>query len=214
MCTPPVPRLWALCSGPVQSIRVVDFGESFSLPFSGQELPGTPRQFAAPELLLNLPSHITEAIDIWALGNIIYELLGWGELFDPFADLPYYISDVVRVLGGKEVMPESFWNAFCEVGVVKYLDEADTEWLDWDGRIVAGRGVAFKKEVEEVMRRVLGVSMVIDPVHRAKAQVIVAMMPEAWEAVEAVGDDEETTQSLSNNGPNESGVCDARGERG
>ena len=57
-------------------------------------------------------------------------------------DLLYYISDIVGVLGGKEAMPESFWNACCEVGTVKYPDEPGTERLDWDGRIRAGKGVS------------------------------------------------------------------------
>ena len=66
-------------------------------------------------------------------------------------------------------MSESFWKACCEVGVVKCLDEPDTECLDWGRRITAGRRVVFKEDVEEVVGRVLGVSMVIDPAHRAKA---------------------------------------------
>ena len=58
------------------------------------------------------------------------------------------------------------------------------------------------------MRRVLGVSTVIDPVHRAKAQVIVEMMPEACETMEAINDgDEEAIQSLSSDGPRRSGIC-------
>ena len=193
VCAPPVPKLWALCNGSVQNIRVIDFGESFSLPFSGQKLPGTPLQFAAPELLLNQPSHITEAIDIWALGNTIYELQGWSELFYYLGNPKEYISDIVGTFGGKEAMPESFWNACCEMGVVEYLDESDPELLDWDGRF---RG-PFKKDVEEVLRSVLGVSMVIDPVHRATAQVIVEMMPEAWETSMEVNDEEEIIQPLN-----------------
>ena len=63
--------------------------------------------------------------------------------------------------------------------MVQYLDEIDAEWLDWDRNIRVGKRVALKKEAEEVMRRVLGVSMVIDPAHSVKAQMIVAMMPEA-----------------------------------
>jgi serine/threonine-protein kinase SRPK3 len=56
--TPHVPRLWELCSSSSQppSIRIIDFTESFRIPFTPelQRLPGTPRDFAAPELLLNL----------------------------------------------------------------------------------------------------------------------------------------------------------------
>ena len=37
----------------------------------------------------------------------------------------------------------------------------------------------------------LGVSIIIDPVHRAKAQMIVEM-PKAWETTEVINDEEET----------------------
>ena len=192
VCAPPVPKLWALCHGSAQSIRVIDFGESFSLPFSGQELPGTPLQFAAPELLLELPSHITEAIDIWALGSTIYALLGREELVCSMGYLPHHISIIVGLFGGKESMPESFWNAYCAAGMLKHLDEVKNALsLDWDRKIRVDRSVGLKKKAEEVLRRVVRVSMVIDPVHRAKAQAIVAMMPEAWETMEAISDDEE-----------------------
>ena len=94
-------------------------------------------------------------------------------------------------------MPESFWNAYCAAGMLKHLDEVKNALsLDWDRKIRVGRSVGLKKEAEEVLRRVIRVSMVIDPVHRAKAQAIVAMMPEAWETMEAVSDDEE--ESIEN----------------
>ena len=77
------------------------------------------------------------------------------------------------------------------------MGKLNLKWLDWNGRISAGRGGAFKREVREVFRRVLGASMVIDPVRRATAQEIVEMMPEAWETMEAFSDDElETIKAM------------------
>ena len=87
-------------------------------------------------------------------------------------------------------MPESFWDVCCRVGVLRYMDKTDPDFLDWNGRISAGRGGAFKQAVGDVIRRVLRVSMVIDPVRRANAQDIVEMMPDAWEAMEAFSVDE------------------------
>ncbi|KAF8535342.1 hypothetical protein BDD12DRAFT_808653 [Trichophaea hybrida] len=83
VCLPSVSKFWALCNSSAPNIRVLDFGESFYLPFkfSGQVLPGTPEEFAAPELLLNLPGDVSKAIGIWALGYAIYQLLGSGSLF-------------------------------------------------------------------------------------------------------------------------------------
>ena len=64
--------------------------------------------------------------------------------------------------------------------MVKCVGGPGFGYLGWNGRIRAGRGGgAFKKEVGEVIRRVLGACMVLDPVHRANAQEIVEMMPEA-----------------------------------
>ena len=81
-----------------------------------------------------------------------------------------------------------------------------------------------------MIRRVLAASIVIDPVHRANAQEISEMMPEAWETIEAFsddgletvkvmeaneiiedisGDEEGTVLLPSNDGQSGSGVCDA-----
>ena len=77
------------------------------------------------------------------------------------------------------------------------MGKPNLKWLDWNGRISAGRGGGFKREVREVFRRVLGASMVIDPVRRAIAQEIVEMMPEAWETMEAFRDDKlETIKAM------------------
>ena len=52
-------------------------------------------------------------------------------------------------------MPESFWNACCEVGVVKYrMNLTLSGWIGMGG--LTRVGWAFKKEVGEVIRRVLG----------------------------------------------------------
>jgi serine/threonine protein kinase len=56
------------------SIRLVDFTESFKLPFSSLHLPGTPVFEAAPEILLRAHSAITEKIDVWAFSCVAYEV--------------------------------------------------------------------------------------------------------------------------------------------
>ena len=70
------------------------------------------------------------------------------------------------------------------------MDKANPNFLDWNGRIGAGRGGAFKQAVGEAIRRVLRVSMVIDPVHNVNAQDIVETIPEACQTVQAFSVDE------------------------
>jgi serine/threonine protein kinase len=117
---PLVSRLWALCSFSAPSIRLIDFTESFPVPFAEhRRLPGTPRSVAAPELLLKVPSEVTMAIDVWALGCIIYQLLGQGgpsiRAWEPFAD---HMADIMELLGGEKNVPETFRTAFHESGAV------------------------------------------------------------------------------------------------
>jgi serine/threonine protein kinase len=174
-------------------IRVIDFTESFLLPFSGQAIPGTPMEFAAPELLLNLPADVTENIDIWALGCCICHLLGCSGFFVSLWDsLPLFLADVVGVLGGEKAIPERFRNAFSESGAIARLDYKCR--LDWDSRIKLMRGdpekddqvvVPLSTEDEKVLGKVLGNALVFEPANRATAAAIVAMMPAAWDTVES-----------------------------
>jgi hypothetical protein len=107
ICPPDVPRLLDLCNVSAPSIRVLDFGEAFFRPvFSRQPVPGTPMEFGAPEVLLNLPAEVSESIDIWALGCCIYQLLGNGGIFGCMWDsLPSYLADIVIGLGGEQAVP-------------------------------------------------------------------------------------------------------------
>jgi serine/threonine protein kinase len=112
---PEVFRLFALCNTSAPSIRIIDFSESFLLPFIDQAVSGTPRDFAAPELLFNLPADVSQSFDIWALGCCIYELLGCYGFFASttlFDLLPSYIADIVVVLEGEKAIPKRFWDAF------------------------------------------------------------------------------------------------------
>jgi hypothetical protein len=195
--TPPVSRLWELCSSSLQppNIRIIDFTESFRVPFSHelQRLPGTPRDFAAPELLLIMPSEITTAIDIWALGCTIYQMLGQD---NPFIEISgmfvNYIAEILVLLGGEENahVPERFQKAFCESQAVEVANRKKLEdpfGMNWDEKMVWLRGdpeegaVPLEKADEAVLRRVIDAALVIEPANRAGAEAILAMMLEGWE---------------------------------
>lgn len=64
---PSVSYMWSFCNSlvPGSSVCLIDFGESFHVPFSHDHpFPGTPAHFAAPELLMPFPSEITTSINI------------------------------------------------------------------------------------------------------------------------------------------------------
>jgi serine/threonine protein kinase len=110
------------------------------MPFAPDlhRIPGTLLGFTAPELIFRIPSEVTMAIDIWALGCTICQLLGEGSPFS-YANYPgmflYHLADILFKLGGKESVPERFWEAFCENGAVRAMDDdlqAGRQLRDWD----------------------------------------------------------------------------------
>jgi len=63
------------------------------MKYGRRSLPGTPIDFAAPELLLRFASEVTMAIDIWALGCVMFQLFAQDNPFiGTFATLPEYIA--------------------------------------------------------------------------------------------------------------------------
>jgi serine/threonine protein kinase len=206
---PTVPQLFALCNSSTPSIRIIDLSESFELLLSGQVLPGTPMEFAAPELLLNLPGEVSQSIGLWALGCCIFQFLSYSSLFcDLFGSLPFLIADIVAVVGGEKAIPERFRDAVRNSGALKYLGKA-TLRSGLDGRIKNMRGNVDDGEEDEeddeddqdtedeedeeydeicpldavdgeVMLRVLRKMLVFDPCNRAAASTTVAIMSAAW----------------------------------
>ena len=193
VATPSVSDLWALCATSEPSIRLIDLSESFRLPFrpGSDPLPGTPKAFAAPELLLKLQNEVTSSIDIWALGCTIYSLLGHDSPIYPFV-WPYpsgYLARIAVLTGGKDQMPERFWNAFSEwpgmIDSEERLRKRDPD-LNWDCYL---RGKYVKRgekvtplgaEDKEVLRAVIAAALVVDPAERAPARKILEIMREGW----------------------------------
>lgn len=197
VATPTVPHLWALCIASEPRIRLIDFSESFRLPFhpESQTLPGTPWEFAAPELLLNLPAEVTLSIDIWALGCIIYSLLGHCSPFiEPFGNLQHILAEIMIYTGGKDRMPESFRRAFSKFPALKSSEEQIGMLFhiipNWDCHL---RGQLDNPDADdytpvaplgtedyEVVRAVIAASLVVDPAKRAPARKILEILREAW----------------------------------
>ena len=199
VATPSVSHLWALCTAPEPRIRLIDFSESFRLPFrpDSQPLPGTPWRFAAPELLLSLPAEVSLSIDIWALGCAIYMLLGHSSPFLAlFGSLPRLLAQIMILTGGKDHMPENFWRAFSENPALKISEEElRTHYkslLNWDcslrGKFCVGldghKNIApLDTEDHEVLRAVIAAALVVDPAKRAPARKILEIMRRGWGVV-------------------------------
>ena len=195
---PSLCHLWTLCTASEPSIRLIDLSESFRLPFNPetQHLPGTPWEFAAPELLLDLPREVTLSIDIWALGCTIYSLLGDGSpIHSALRYIPYFLARILIFTGGKDFMPERFWNAFSEDPDVGYAEESIrknlSNLLDWDWGL-RPRDLAFEGDADivpleaedyEVLKAVTAAALVVDPADRAPAGRILEIMREGWAVI-------------------------------
>jgi serine/threonine protein kinase len=185
---PLVSRFWALCSSSPSNIRLIDFTESFPVPFATPaqkgRLPGTPRSVAAPELLLSLPSEVTPAIDVWALGCVIYLLVSEEEPFGvgdgPLGD---YLATIMLALGGETNIPSRFTDAFRENGAMLCAQWPGRDDLDWDEKFTICRedpGTALGMEDEAVLRKLVGAAFVVDPGARASAAEILALLLQGW----------------------------------
>ena len=204
VATPSVPHLWALCATTEPRIRIIDLSESFRIPFcpDSQPLPGTPRGFAAPELLLNLPAEVNFPIDIWALGCTIYTLLGHSSPFHTiYGHLSRVLAHIVILTGGEDHMPERFWLAFSKYPGVKTSEKElrmlDKRFLNWDCYLRGqprGSGAGTFRNIpplgirdHEVLMAVIAAALVIDPAKRAPAKKILEIMYEGWGAVAEQG---------------------------
>ncbi|KAA8912217.1 hypothetical protein FN846DRAFT_996557 [Sphaerosporella brunnea] len=170
------------------NIRLIDFTESFAMPFSFSEemgqLPGTPCSVAAPELLLRLSSEVTPAIDVWALGCVIYRVVSddspFGGLNGPLGD---YLARIMLSLGGETSIPGRFMDAFRECGTMTWAQWPGRDESNWDEKFTRSREdpvEALGQEDETVLRKVVGTSLLIDARERASAAEILALLLQGW----------------------------------
>ncbi|KAA8906892.1 kinase-like domain-containing protein [Sphaerosporella brunnea] len=152
-----------------------------------RHLPGTPRSVAAPELLLNLSTKVTKAIDVCALGCVIFELVSEGHPFcqgpGPLAD---YMAAIMLALGGENNVPEAFREAFRASGAMR---SADSPWRDdrnWNQKFAILREITenpLSKEDEQLLWKVIASAFVIEPGDRASAAEMLASLRQAWPAL-------------------------------
>lgn len=109
----PIDFTGPLASHIEQSIKIIDFGESFAESDSAGESRtfGTPLKYAAPEIVMGGTGG--KPLDCWSLGCLIFEVRLGNPIFQPFEigkyDKRSYMSEVASVLG----MPPPEWREFC-----------------------------------------------------------------------------------------------------
>jgi serine/threonine-protein kinase SRPK3 len=91
-----------------EDIVVADFGSSFQAGSTpGAYTVNSDILFQAPEVLLN--AEITQAIDIWSLGCLIFQLRAGWRLFECWSDTDDALEVMVKMLGP---LPEPWWSSW------------------------------------------------------------------------------------------------------
>jgi serine/threonine protein kinase len=124
------------------------------------------------------------AIDVWALGCVIYHLVAQAHPFSrrpgPLGD---YMGTIMVALGGEKNVPEAFREAFRASGAMRSADKPGRDDLDWDQKFARTREhpeTSLSNEDELVLRKVVTSAFVIEPGDRASAAEILAMLHQGW----------------------------------
>ncbi|KAA8894566.1 hypothetical protein FN846DRAFT_1000013 [Sphaerosporella brunnea] len=139
-----------------------------------------------------MPSEVSEAIDVWALGCTIYHLFGDGYPFTgDWGILSGYLGDVVRTLGGRANVPERFWGALSEYGAFTRAEApVPHDWpVTWHQKMLLIRGDSEEGTAapldhgdDEIVRRIVDAALVFDPACRANASTLATMIPCEWDS--------------------------------
>ena len=156
------------------NITIADFGAACTEDESYDEDFGT-RYYRAPEVVLM--GDITEKVDIWAAGCILYELIVGDFLFDPDKDKYksrdyYHLLEMSKVSGRfskKFLKSTKHWKKFFE----KNGDLKDTEYreyYDWNELLEKVEDQKERTLIEDLLKKCLSLS----PKERLSASDILA----------------------------------------
>jgi serine/threonine-protein kinase SRPK3 len=96
----------------LQSIKLIDFGQSFHIDNPINMAPGTPLAYAAPEA--DFTYRVGKEWDIWSLACTIWELRFGHALFNVGTDFDDWITQIVLLRGR---LPEDWWRNWSGRGV-------------------------------------------------------------------------------------------------
>lgn len=110
----------------IESILIIDFGQSFFLDNPPPDGVGTPWRYRAPEAIFDLKASVYS--DVWALACTIFEIRAGERLFEVFfPDRDDALLEIVQLLGK---LPERWWHAW--EGRLTYFDEDGNPKQKWE----------------------------------------------------------------------------------
>jgi len=154
------------------TITIADFGAACTEDESYDDEFGT-RYYRAPEVILM--GDITEKVDIWAAGCILYELLIGNFLFDPNKDKDksrdyYHLLEMSKVSG---IFSKTFLNStkhwkkfFDNNGDIK--DTEFREYYDWDELLEKCNSTSKRSKLTDLLKKMLE----LDPKKRISAEEV------------------------------------------
>ena len=154
------------------NITIADFGAACTEDESYDEDFGT-RYYRAPEVILM--GDITEKVDIWAAGCILYELIVGEFLFDPNKDKnktrDYYhlleMSKVSGVFSKKYLKTTKNWEKFFDKdGDLKDIEYR--EFYDWDELMEKVTNPEVRNKIIDLLKKMLQ----LDPKKRISSEDI------------------------------------------
>jgi serine/threonine-protein kinase SRPK3 len=190
-------KLKDFCLTDKSTIKIIDFGQSFL--FTDEVPPEkitTPLPITAPEVLLG-KRPIGPAIDIWAFGCTLFQILGNNKLFDPFLNSKnQLLVEFVRTMGK---LPNDWWsnweeraNFFDEdgnilpgkvlygrSGTISMSERLESIVLRDDESVASGLEESEIKVLSDIFERIFAS---YEPEKRIHANEIVKMLPKTWDA--------------------------------
>ena len=144
------------------TITIADFGAACTEDDSYEGDFGT-RYYRAPEVILG--GRVTNKVDIWAAGCILYELIVGEFLFDPVKDKNksrdyYHLLEMTKVSGGfsKKFLKTTKYSK-------KYFDSngdlRDTEYrefYDWDELLEKIENIDERTQVIDLLKKMLSLN--------------------------------------------------------
>jgi serine/threonine-protein kinase SRPK3 len=190
-------KLRDFCLSEKSTIKIIDFGQSFLS--TDEVLPDkitTPLPITAPEILLG-KRHIGPAIDVWAFGCTLFQILGNNQLFDPFLNSKnQLLVEFVRTMGK---LPDEWWgeweeraNFFDEdgnvlpgkvlygrSGTISMSERLESVVLRDDEPVASGLEESEIKVLLDILERIFAA---YEPEKRIRASEIAKTLPKTWDA--------------------------------
>ncbi|KAJ5309333.1 uncharacterized protein N7443_001794 [Penicillium atrosanguineum] len=161
-------RLW----NSAQSIKIIDFGESFLCPAVPQTLH-TPLSVRAPEVIFQ--DKIDHRVDLWSMGCMLFELFTGQPPFDTFLITPAILIGQMHEMASDDLPKrwQKIWDTMDKGDDVTAESPGPNlqEWLEevyFDGR----QSPDLTREDIERLGKLIGRLLCFEPLARASARQV------------------------------------------